>query len=144
MPSIWPGNDKYQFDKSMGWLNHGFLNPRSPAHEASALPIQLPHPVTSALYVQTYTYVSLLIVCTHIHTYIYIYIYIYAYLYISIYIYIYISMHIYTYVIVCTDLWGKELHRQAGVGIVVTSGSLSGVMVAHWPGMPNIGVRVLL
>ena len=28
----------------------------------------------------------------------------------------------YGYVVVCTDLWGKELYRQAGVGIVMTSG----------------------
>ena len=36
-------------------------------------------------------------------------------------------------VAVCTDLWGKEMHRQVGVGTMVTSGSLRGVMVAHWP-----------
>ena len=35
-----------------------------------------------------------------------------------------------TCVVVCTDLWSKELHRQVGVGIVVTSGSLHGVMVS--------------
>ena len=28
----------------------------------------------------------------------------------------------YNCIVVCTDLWGKELHRQVGVGIVVTSG----------------------
>ena len=30
---------------------------------------------------------------------------------------------------VCTDLSGKEPHRQVGVGKMVTSGSLGGVMV---------------
>ena len=35
-------------------------------------------------------------------------------------------------IIVCTDLSGKELHRQVGVGIVMTSGSLCGVMVEQW------------
>ena len=43
-----------------------------------------------------------------------------------------------TSVIVCTDLWGKELHKQVHMGIVVTSGSLCGVMVAQWPGMPEM------
>ena len=33
------------------------------------------------------------------------------------------------YVVVFTDLSGKELHRQVGVGTVVTSGSLGGGMV---------------
>ena len=33
-------------------------------------------------------------------------------------------------VVGCTDLSSKELHRQIGVGIVVTSGSLHGVMVS--------------
>ena len=45
-------------------------------------------------------------------------------------------------VVVCTDLCGKALHRQVGVGIVVTSGSLRCVMVAHWPGMPEIWVQI--
>ena len=36
---------------------------------------------------------------------------------------------VYIYVVVCTDLWGKEPHRQVGVGDMVTSGSLRGVMV---------------
>ena len=40
----------------------------------------------------------------------------------------------YCSVVVCTDLWGKELHRQVGVGMVVTSGSLPGEIVAHWHG----------
>ena len=35
------------------------------------------------------------------------------------------------YVVVCTDLSGKRLHRQVSVGIVVTSGSLCGIMVSH-------------
>ena len=35
-------------------------------------------------------------------------------------------------------------HTQVGVGRVVTSESLGGVMVAHWPGMPEMWVRVLL
>ena len=34
-----------------------------------------------------------------------------------------------TYVAVCTDLSGKEQHRQVDVGTVVTSESLGGVMV---------------
>ena len=38
-------------------------------------------------------------------------------------------------VVVCTDLGGKELHRQVGVAIVVASGSMRGVMVTHWPGL---------
>ena len=33
-------------------------------------------------------------------------------------------------VVGCTDPSGKELHRQVGMGIVVTSGSLHGVMVS--------------
>ena len=37
-----------------------------------------------------------------------------------------------TSVVVCIDLSGKEPRRQVGVGIVLTSGSLHGVMVAHW------------
>ena len=32
----------------------------------------------------------------------------------------------YKIVVVCTNLWGKDLHRQVGVGIVVTSGSRCG------------------
>ena len=32
------------------------------------------------------------------------------------------SYHCRNIVVVCIDLWGKELHRQVGVGIVVTSG----------------------
>ena len=47
-------------------------------------------------------------------------------------------------VIVCTDLWGDEPYSQMCVGIVVTSGSLCGEMVAHWPRMLDIGVRVPL
>ena len=35
------------------------------------------------------------------------------------------------FVVVCADLSGKELHRQVSVGIMVTSGSLHDVMVAH-------------
>ena len=33
-------------------------------------------------------------------------------------------------VVVCTNLSGKEPHRQAGIGKVVTSGSLGDVMVS--------------
>ena len=47
-------------------------------------------------------------------------------------------------VVVLTDLWGKELHRQVCVGIVVMSERVHGVMVAHWPGMPEMWVRVPL
>ena len=47
-----------------------------------------------------------------------------------------------TGVVVCTDLWGKELHRQIGVGIVVTSGR--NWMLAHRPGMPDMRVWFLL
>ena len=36
---------------------------------------------------------------------------------------------VYAVVVVCTDLSGKQLHRQVGMGIVVTSGSLCDVMV---------------
>ena len=35
-----------------------------------------------------------------------------------------------TSVVICTDLSGKEPHRQVGVAKVVTSGSLDGVMVS--------------
>ena len=45
-------------------------------------------------------------------------------------------------VVVCAGLWGKELHSQVGVGIVVTSERLHGGMVAHWPGIK--WVRFLL
>ena len=41
-------------------------------------------------------------------------------------------------VVVCTDLAGKELHRQVGVGILVTLGSLNCVMVAHCLRIPEI------
>ena len=34
-----------------------------------------------------------------------------------------------TSVVVCTDLQGKEPHRQVGIGQVMTSGSLGGGMV---------------
>ena len=43
---------------------------------------------------------------------------------------------IYASVLVCTDLsgnqsiWGKELHRQGGVGKVMASGKLGGLMVS--------------
>ena len=47
-------------------------------------------------------------------------------------------------VVVCTDIRGNKLHRQMGVGIVVTSGNQHGVMIAHWPGMSEMWVRVLL
>ena len=33
-------------------------------------------------------------------------------------------------VVVCTDLSGKEPHRQVGVGMVGISGSLGGVMIS--------------
>ena len=39
-------------------------------------------------------------------------------------------MHIYMCVVVCTDVLGKERHRQVGVGVVVTSGNLGHVMVS--------------
>ena len=40
----------------------------------------------------------------------------------------------------CTDLSGKELYRQVGLGIVGTSGSLRGIMVACWPKMPEVWI----
>ena len=46
-----------------------------------------------------------------------------------------------TSIIVCADLWVKVLHRQLGMSIVVRSGNLCGVMVAYWPGIPEIFVR---
>ena len=49
-----------------------------------------------------------------------------------------------TCLVVSTDLWGMELHRQVDVGMVVTSGSLHGVMVAYWPVMPAMWVWVPL
>ena len=39
---------------------------------------------------------------------------------------------------------GKELHRHVSMGIVVLSGRLHGVMVAHCPVIPGMWVRVLL
>ena len=51
------------------------------------------------------------------------------------YMHVHIYMHI---VIVGTDLRGSELHRQVGVSIVVMSWSLHDVMIAHWPGMPEM------
>ena len=50
----------------------------------------------------------------------------------------YIYTHIYIGVVFCTDLRGKELHRQVDMGIVMTSGDLHGVIVAHGPGMPEM------
>ena len=47
-------------------------------------------------------------------------------------------------VVVCTGLRGKELHREVGMGIVVTSGSLCGEMVAHWPRMQEMLEQFLL
>ena len=47
-------------------------------------------------------------------------------------------------VVVCTELSGKELHSQVDVGIVVTPGSLCGVLIAHWPGIPERWVCVPL
>ena len=48
-------------------------------------------------------------------------------------------MHV--YVVICTDLSGKELHRQVGIGIVVTTESLCGAMVARWARMPEMWVQ---
>ena len=42
--------------------------------------------------------------------------------------------------VICTDLCGKELHKQVGMAIGVTSESLHDVMVAHWPRMPEMWV----
>ena len=42
--------------------------------------------------------------------------------------------------IVYTDLWGKVQQRQVNVDIVMTSGSLCGVMVAHWSRMSDVGL----
>ena len=39
------------------------------------------------------------------------------------------------YVVVCTDLSGKELHRQVGMGTVMTSGILHGIYLCElWCG----------
>ena len=46
--STWLGSDKYQFCKSLIWLDQG-PNPWSPAHEASALPFWAPRPVWFSL-----------------------------------------------------------------------------------------------
>ena len=40
MLSTWLGSDKYQFSKSLVWLDQG-SNSRSPAHQASPLPIRI-------------------------------------------------------------------------------------------------------
>ena len=44
--------------------------------------------------------------------------------------YVIVSISRVTSVVVCTDLSGKELHRQVGVARVVTSRSLGGVIVS--------------
>ena len=44
-------------------------------------------------------------------------------------------LRMYASVVVWADRLGKELHIQVGMGMLVTSGSLYGVMVEHWPGM---------
>ena len=45
---------------------------------------------------------------------------------------LYIYIYIYNFVVVCTELSSSEPHIQVGVGIVVTSRSLHGVVVEHW------------
>ena len=47
IPNTWLGSDKYQFYKSLVWLNWS-SNPRSPTCEAHALPIGPPSPVPEA------------------------------------------------------------------------------------------------
>ena len=54
-------------------------------------------------------------------------------------------------VVVCSDLSGKELHRQAGMGRVVISGSLGGVIVKtliwntrYVGSIPTLGVIFLI
>ena len=47
-------------------------------------------------------------------------------------------------VVACPDLSGKEPHRQVDMGIVMISGHLCGEVVAHWPTMPEMWVRVPL
>ena len=44
----------------------------------------------------------------------------------------------------CNSLHWPLRHTQMGVGIVVTWGSLCGVIVAYWPGIPEMWVRVPL
>ena len=44
-------------------------------------------------------------------------------------------------VLVCTDLWDKELHRQVCMGIAVTSGSLDGTLA--WKAR-NVGLSSAL
>ena len=51
-------------------------------------------------------------------------------------LYMYVStspVHVcmYACVVVGTDLWGKKLHSQLGISIVVTSGSLHGSTLAR-------------
>ena len=46
-------------------------------------------------------------------------------------------------VVVCIDISGKELRTQEGLGAVVTSRSLCGLMVALWLGIPESRVRLL-
>ena len=43
-----------------------------------------------------------------------------------------------------THLSGKKPHRQGSMDTMVTSGSLCGVMVRHWPGMLVMWVRLSL
>ena len=44
-------------------------------------------------------------------------------------------------VVVCIDIWGNELGRHVGVGMVVTSRSRHGVMFAQWPRIPEMRVH---
>ena len=55
-----------------------------------------------------------------------------------------VPKQMYTKLMPCTNLWGKEPHRQVGVGIVIKSRRPCGVMVAHWPGMSEMWVSVPL
>ena len=58
--------------------------------------------------------------------------------------YVFVSIKRLTIPVVYTDLSGKELHTQVAVCIVVTSESLGGEMLAHWPRIPEMWVQVPL
>ena len=66
--SIWLGRDKYQFVKSLVWLDPG-SNPRSSAREACTLPIRPPRPVSCMKWVFFLNVDTSLFVCCGLPSY---------------------------------------------------------------------------
>ena len=64
MPSTGLGSDKYQFDKSLVWLDRG-LNPRSPTHKTNDLLIQPPRPVNTHIHIHIYIYTYYICMDSH-------------------------------------------------------------------------------